>query len=283
MDGVTTALELEIGVSPVNSWYDARAGRALVNFGASAGHIPARTAVMKETGEFLPRDAAMNRWATSEEQRAIAAAIQKGLDEGALGIGLGLAYSPSATAEEILDLFYLAAKWKRVVFVHVRDAGTTTPGIVESLQEVIGDAAASGASLHIVHIGSMAQKKTPEALRMIEGARMRGLDVTTEAYPYIAGSTSLESAMFEPARKRSWGVRSPISFGRQTVKGLLRSRSRVIASRADCDLLEHGRDGADGVGKLTGDDCQRWPNHEWHVPPAWGGYLCAGLGQIRSG
>jgi hypothetical protein len=35
-------------------------------------------AVMKDTGEFLPRDAAMNRRATSEEQRAIAAAVQKG-------------------------------------------------------------------------------------------------------------------------------------------------------------------------------------------------------------
>src|SRR5678815_232764 len=42
MDGVTTALELEVGVSPVSEWYAARAGKALVNFGASAGHIPAR-------------------------------------------------------------------------------------------------------------------------------------------------------------------------------------------------------------------------------------------------
>lgn len=138
MDGVTTALELEIGVSPAAEWYAAREGKALINFGASAGHIPARMAVMKDTGEFLPRDAAMNRRATPEEQRAIAAAVQKGLDEGALGMVLGLAYTPTATREEILDLFYLAAKWKRPVFVHVRYGGTGTPGIFESLQEVIG-------------------------------------------------------------------------------------------------------------------------------------------------
>ena len=126
--------------------------------------------------------------------------------KGALGMGLGLAYTPTATHEEILDLFYLAAKWKRPVFVHMRDAGSTNPGIFESLQEVIGDAAASGAPLHIVHIGSMAEKKTPEALRMIEGARARGLDVTTETYPYIAGSTRLESAMFEPGWQEKLGV-----------------------------------------------------------------------------
>jgi N-acyl-D-aspartate/D-glutamate deacylase len=206
MDGVTTALELEVGVSPVTGWYVARTGKALVNFGASAGHIPARMAVMKDTGDDLPRDAAMNRKATPDEQEAIEAAIQKGLDEGALGMGLGLAYTPTATHEEILDLFYLAAKRKRPVFVHMRDAGNTTPGIFTSLQEVIGDAAASGAALHILHLNSMATKKTPEALRIIEGARARGLDVTTEAYPYIAGSTWLESAMFEPGWQEKLGV-----------------------------------------------------------------------------
>jgi N-acyl-D-aspartate/D-glutamate deacylase len=206
MDGVTTALEMEVGVSPVGAWYAAREGKALVNFGVSAGHIPARMAVMKDTGDYLPRDGAMNRRATLEEQTAITAVVQKGLDEGALGMGLGLAYTPTATHEEILDLFYLAATWKRPVFVHMRNAGNTTPGIFESLQEVIADAVASSTSLHIVHINSMAMKKALEALRMIEGARARGLDVTTEAYPYIAGSTRLESATFEAGWQEKLGA-----------------------------------------------------------------------------
>jgi N-acyl-D-aspartate/D-glutamate deacylase len=208
MDGVTTALELEVGVSPVAAWYAAREGKALVNFGASAGHIPARIAAMRDTGGFLPRDEAMNRRATAEEQKVIAAAVEKGMDEGALGMGLGLAYTPSATHEEVLNLFYLAAKWKRPIFVHIRDAGTGMPGIIESLQEVIGDVAASGAPLHIVHINSMATKKTPEALRMIEGARAHGLDVTTEAYPYIAAETLLESAVLEPG----WQEKLQLTF-----------------------------------------------------------------------
>jgi N-acyl-D-aspartate/D-glutamate deacylase len=206
MDGVTTALELEVGVWPVSAWYASRAGRALIHYGASAGHIPARMAVMKDTGGLLPRDAAMNRRATAEEQKAIAAAVQKGLDEGGLGMGMGLAYTPTATAEEVLDLFHLAAKWKRPVFVHVRHAGGGEPGVFESLQEVIANAAVSGASLHIVHINSMAQKKTPEALRVIEGARARGMDITTEAYPYIAASSLLESALFDPGWEQKLGA-----------------------------------------------------------------------------
>src|SRR5688572_21765768 len=46
-DGVTTSLELEEGVFPVGEWYAMQAGKSLVNYGASAGHIPARIAVMQ--------------------------------------------------------------------------------------------------------------------------------------------------------------------------------------------------------------------------------------------
>src|SRR5450432_4511530 len=100
MDGVTTALELEVGVSPVSEWYAAREGKSLINFGASSGHIPARMAVMHDSGEFLPRDAANTRAATAEEQKAIEAAVRKGLDEGALGMGLGITYTPTASPGE---------------------------------------------------------------------------------------------------------------------------------------------------------------------------------------
>src|SRR5437763_16347362 len=50
MDGVTTARELEAGVSPVSEWYAARQGKSLIHFGASSGHIPARMAVMHDSG-----------------------------------------------------------------------------------------------------------------------------------------------------------------------------------------------------------------------------------------
>ena len=53
-DGVTTALELEVGVGDIDSWYGQRAGNTAINFGASVGHIPARMQVMKDPGDFLP-------------------------------------------------------------------------------------------------------------------------------------------------------------------------------------------------------------------------------------
>ena len=203
MDGVTTALELEVGVSPVTPWYTAREGKSLINYGASSGHIAARMAVMKDSGGLLPRDNAMNRAATLEEQRAIEAAVQKGLDEGALGLGMGITYTPTAGPQEILNLFYLAAKFKRPVFVHMRSGN-----VIASMQEVITDAAAAGTGVHIVHLNSAALSQTPEALRLLDGTRARGLDVTTEAYPYTASMTEIASAAFN-----GWETQGPVYFG----------------------------------------------------------------------
>ncbi len=69
---------------------------------------------------------------------------------------------------------------------------------VEAVQEVIADAAASGASAHIFHIGSTGLSMAPTLLDMIAGARRNGIDISTEVYPYTAASTSLGSAMFDP-------------------------------------------------------------------------------------
>jgi hypothetical protein len=58
-----------------------------------------------------------------------------------------------------------------------------------------------------VHLNSSAAVKTPQALRMIEGVRARGLDVTTEAYAYTAGMTEIASASYN-----GWENRPPEYF-----------------------------------------------------------------------
>jgi len=208
-DGVTTALEMEVGVSPVAEWYRARQGQALINFGATSGHIPARMAVMHDSGKLLPHDAAKGA-ATAGQRRKVYDLVRRGLDEGALGVGMGIAYVPLATRAEILELFGLAAERKTTVYVHVRNGGPVEPGVIDALQEVIADAAVTGASLHVVHITSMGLRETDLCLRMIEGARRRGLDVTTEMYPYTAGMTDIGSAVFDDGWQAKQGG---IGFG----------------------------------------------------------------------
>jgi dihydroorotase len=196
-DGVTTALELELGAWPVKPWYAEREGKSLINFGASAGHIPATMAVLGDHGGFTPSEATANRVATAEEVRRIRDDLRQGLDQGAIGIGLGINYLPKSSREEILDIFQLAADRKVPCFVHVRHGGPVEPGVEDAVQEVIADAAATGAPLHVVHITSVGLRQTPTLLRMIRGARARGLDITTEAYPYTAGMTDISSAIFD--------------------------------------------------------------------------------------
>jgi N-acyl-D-aspartate/D-glutamate deacylase len=207
MDGVTTALEMEVGVSPVAAWYREREGKALVNFGATVGHIPVRMAVLGDSGTFLPRDKAMTRRATAEENRKINDLIRRGLDEGALGTGFGINYVPATTRGEILDVFEIAAERRVPCYVHLRHAGAVEPGsAIEALQEVIADTAATGGSLHVVHITSTCLRQTATCLRMIEGARKRGLDVTTEAYPYTATQTLIESAIYDEGWQERLGM-----------------------------------------------------------------------------
>ena len=197
-DGVTTALEMEVGVNPVAAWYAEREGHALINFGATSGHIPARMAVFGDSGRLLPRDVAASSAGTPEQRGKIYELIRQGLDDGALGVGMGIAYVPKASREEILDVFRIAAQRRVPVYVHMRDGGPAEPGgVIDALQEVLADAAATGAPLHIVHITSMGLRQTPLCLSMIRGAERRGLDVTTEAYPYTAGMTDLSSAVFD--------------------------------------------------------------------------------------
>src|SRR5438552_12555474 len=91
-DGVTTALELEVGVADVERWYEEREGKALINYGASVGHIPVRMAVMHDPGGLLPSGDAAHREATPEEMEQIMSLLEKGLRSGALAVGIGPAY-----------------------------------------------------------------------------------------------------------------------------------------------------------------------------------------------
>ena len=120
---------------------------------------------------------------------------------------MGIQYTPGATRLEVIDMFRVAAERKLPVYTHMRSFGRVEPGsAIESVEEVIGAAAITGAPLHIVHINSTCLLDSLECLSLVEGARARGLDVTTEAYPYIAGMTAINSALFNPGWREKLGI-----------------------------------------------------------------------------
>ena len=220
LDGVTTALELEIGVPDVTQFLKRKEGHSLIHYGTSASHVAARAQVFGAPlpgegdklhagiPEILPKSGpATDQPATPEQIDAMRTRLWAELDAGGLAIGMGIQYTPGATRLEVIDMFRLAAERRLPVYTHARSTGRVEPGsAIEAVSEVIGAAAITGAALHIVHINSTCLRDSLECLSMVEGARARGLDVTTEAYPYIAGMTAINSALFNPGWREKLGI-----------------------------------------------------------------------------
>lgn len=195
-DGVTTALELEVGTADIERWYADRKSGQLINYGVSVGHIPVRMAVMGDRGPFLPTGPGAHKAGSAAEIKEIARRIEDGIRLGAVGIGAGFAYTPAASAEELLEVFRVAGRYGTSVHVHIRRG-------IAGLKEALTLAAQAKAPLHVVHINSAGTTATAEMLAMIAGARKEGLDVTTEAYPYTAGMTEIQSANLDEYEKAS--------------------------------------------------------------------------------
>ncbi len=218
-DGVTTAIDAESGALPVEPYYAAFSGKALINFGATASHRCARMKVLTGTrcsghpalnGEPGIDYEALNMATTPDQERQILEALNDEIKAGALGYGLGIEYTPGAGRREIYQIFKSAASLTAPVFVHVRSRPhDAAPGVpIAVVQEVISNAAVTGASLQIAHIHSTGLRDTPVLVEMVKSARSKGLDITTEAYPYTAGSTMIGSEFF----RAGWQERSNISY-----------------------------------------------------------------------
>jgi len=207
MDGVTSALELEVGTGDVDQWYAQREGKSLINYGVSAGHLAARMAAMKEPVTFLPTGEAAKRAATDAEIADMKQRLEHGLQRGAVAVGFGIQYTPNASHWEILEMFRVAARYSASCHVHMRNAGAKEPASsVQALEELLSAAAITGAPLQVVHVHSTGGSATPKLLQMIGEARARGLDVTTECYPYIAGMTDIKSAIFNEGWQEVFGI-----------------------------------------------------------------------------
>lgn len=169
---------------------------------------PTLTAPFTHWSDILPRK---SEWAemafTPAEQAREAEMFQAGVKDGGLGLGVLYAYLPGLKRDELYGLMGVAGRLHAPLFIHARaseqaDADHHMPPI----QELVADAAATGAPVHICHIGSTGLAAVPQLLDMIDGARFRGVDVTTEVYPYDAGSTAIGSAIFNPGWQSRLGA-----------------------------------------------------------------------------
>jgi dihydroorotase len=221
-DGITTALELEWGIENIKEWYSSRQSKALINYGASVCWPYERFKALNKDEKLLNEMLATSSNGQSSisamqdrifptyamalegnQSNVVLENIKTALAEGGIGIGVPIGYLPNTKPEEMYDVFKLAGELNALVFTHVRQ-----PDIV-SIQEVIASAILTQAPLHIVHVNSMSLGSIQLAIDMVSKSQMKNFDITTELYPYTAGSTSLQSAMFADG----WQKRLGISYG----------------------------------------------------------------------
>ena len=120
-DGVTTALEMEIGVPDVAAFLKMKQGQSLIHYGTTASHVAARSLIFgaplnpgtsgPHAGipEILPKSGpATDEHASDEQLSRIKQRLREELDRGALGIGMGIQYVPGATRLEVIDMIEAA-------------------------------------------------------------------------------------------------------------------------------------------------------------------------------
>lgn len=214
-DGVTTPLELELGVLPINFWYEGMKGKSQTNYGASASVEAAREMVLNpkyktSDGALINDSSIMDdthltmAWskgvATNQQVEQILNLVEDGLKQGALGIGYTPGYMVyGVRSEEGIGAQKLAGKYGRFVSLHGRFSGQQPPndGLIGTMQQ-LGAAEAYGGGLIIAHMTAQTLSQTKQAQALIDAAARKGIPVISEIYAYTYGSTIVAADYLSP-------------------------------------------------------------------------------------
>ncbi len=216
LDGVTTALELEAGVVPVEFAYQQAAaeGRPL-NYGFATSWALARMEAVagldvSSNLDFLGNlsSPAFQQAASPGQVTAILSRLAAELADGAIGIGLLLGYSPGTDPAEYLQVAALAAEAGAPTFTHARDLIELAPNaLIDGAEEIVRAAGETGAHMHYCHINSTSLRHIDRVLGLVSRAQAAGSRISTEAYPYGSGMTGIGAAFLAPERLHERGLR----------------------------------------------------------------------------
>jgi dihydroorotase/N-acyl-D-amino-acid deacylase len=228
--GVTTLMEGPDGRSPVPLGPFLEQLNALeksVNIGSFIGQGSVRSEVIGD----------VDRKATPEEIQKMQGLVEQGMRDGAFGLSTGLFYVPGSFTpiEEVIELARTAARFGGMHKSHQREESVK---VLDSVRETIAIGEGGGLPTQVTHhkiIGKANWGRSVDTLRLIDEARARGVDVTSDQYPYTASSTSVSSALM-PA----WALEG----GRQST--LVRLKDPAIRAKIRADTITMIRDARGG-------------------------------------
>ena len=227
--GVTTVIEGPDGSSPIPLGTFLAGLENLpksVNIGGFIGQGSIRSEVIGNT----------NRPATTDEIAKMQALVEQGMRDGALGLSTGLFYVPGTftPTSEVVELAKVAGRYGGIHTSHQRDDAAK---VLDSVRETIAIGEGGGLPTQITHhkvIGKANWGRSADALRLVDEARSRGVDVTSDQYPYTASSTSISSALL-PA----WALEG----GQQALQARFKdaaTREKIVADSAAMIRDERG-------------------------------------------
>lgn len=126
-------------------------------------------------------------------------AVRQSMEEGAFGIASALIYPPGnfASTEELIEINRAAAPYGGVYITHIRSEADY---FLEAIDEAIRIGTAAGVPIEIYHLKAGGRRnwhKAAQAVAKIDSARVAGIDIQANMYPYTAGGTGL-TACFPP-------------------------------------------------------------------------------------
>lgn len=138
-----------------------------------------------------------SRAPSQSERRLMRTLLRDSLRQGAVGLSSGLVYAPGSymSPEEIWELTADVAQAGALYSTHMRDQGN---GFLRSVEESIEVGRRTGVAVQIAHhkvVGPRNWGQTAESLRLVDEARASGIDVGSDVYPYLAGSTTMTALL----------------------------------------------------------------------------------------
>ncbi len=235
----------------INAYKDAlKRTKTAINCGILAGHGTLRICAMGFE----------NRKSTDEEIETMKELLDHQIENGAIGMSLGLIYPPGSFSDkhELIELAKVIKKHDALLTAHIRNEKA---GIFEAVKEMIDIAQTTRVRLHISHLKLMGESnwgKTEKLLNMIADANEKGVIITCDQYPYSASSTTLAAVV--PSWAHEGGTSKMLERLREKPEVLEHRIARLIDER-------------DGAGRIK-------IAHTFGTKPQYEGLLLSELAQI---
>jgi dihydroorotase/N-acyl-D-amino-acid deacylase len=158
-----------------------------INVGTYVGAAQVREAILGDD----------DRAPSPQELEQMRGLVRQAMEQGALGISTALIYPPGhyAKRDELIELAKVASQYGGIYATHMRSEGKSEMEAIDEALRIGREAHIPVEIFHLKVAGKSRWGSMPQIIAKLQSARDSGVDVTADMYPYLAGATTLASAL----------------------------------------------------------------------------------------